>query len=87
MTTTAEYPNDPQTRRQCGTYAGVQQHNRHGERQCRPCLDAGAAYLRAYRRGGLCGRGLGWPLGPNDPAPKSGARAAPKWARETGARA
>jgi len=44
-----EYGMDPQSRRECGTATGYNRHYRAGERACRPCLDAHAAYKRRRR--------------------------------------
>ena len=67
-----EYELEPVTRAVCGTYSGWNAHIRHGERRCRPCLDAAAKYMREFRL--RTGRtrwskptrnarpsGLGWP--------------------------
>ncbi len=33
-----------------GTYAGLQAHKRRSEEPCQPCKDAGAAYMRKFRK-------------------------------------
>ena len=35
----------------CGTYAGYQAHLKRGEKACRECLGASAAWRRQYRAG------------------------------------
>lgn len=35
----------------CGTLPGYRQHRRHGQWQCRGCLDAHNEYQRGYRAG------------------------------------
>lgn len=75
-------PLPPVPRPRCGSYAGVQQHYKHGEQLCHPCGDANNLYVRAARRFGRCAPGLGWPLGPYDPAPRGPVkRRPPRWAR------
>ena len=37
-------------RKQCGTYAGVAQHNKHGEYLCDPCKVANREYIKDYRK-------------------------------------
>lgn len=35
---------------ECGTYSGLQRHNRLGQEPCQPCRDAGAERMRDYRK-------------------------------------
>lgn len=82
MSTPDSDPLPPVTRPQCGTYAGVAAHGKNGEHQCDACKPVDRAYVRAARLRGRCARGLGWPLGPNDPAPRGPVkRLPPRWAR------
>ena len=43
------YDTDPRARPECGSTTGYQLHYRRGERACRACLDAHAAYKRQRR--------------------------------------
>lgn len=43
-------PRTQPTRDVCGTPAGAQRHRKRGEEPCPACLEAAAAYVRAWRR-------------------------------------